>query len=81
MQPDIDKRHGGPWDRGKADSYYSRSPNPHYYNVNRDANKYHDFSQKIYEKVEMSDMSDSEISEYYAGYEYNEMTGDRKDWG
>ena len=62
MQPDIDKRHGGPWDRGKADSYYSRSPKPHYYNVNRDA-------EKIYEKVEMSDMSDNEISEYYAGYE------------
>lgn len=24
-------RHGGPYDRGGADSYYGRRPNPHYY--------------------------------------------------
>ena len=24
-------RHGGPWDRGSADSYYRRGANPHYY--------------------------------------------------
>ena len=26
-----DGRHGGPYDRGHADAYYSRPFNPHYY--------------------------------------------------
>ena len=26
-----DKRHGGPYDRGGADSYYRRGCRPHYY--------------------------------------------------
>ena len=74
MQHDKNREHGSPWDRGKADSYYGRKAMPHYYKVNRDA-------EKIYEKVEIKDMDEYEISEYYAGYDFNEMTGDRKDWG
>ena len=27
----YDKRHGGPYDRGGADSYYRRGYNPHYF--------------------------------------------------
>jgi len=27
----LDARHGGPYDRGSADSYYQRGYNPHYY--------------------------------------------------
>ena len=27
----YDARHGGPFDRGTADSYYSREFNPHYF--------------------------------------------------
>jgi len=27
----IDTRHGGPYDRGMADSYYRRGRTPHYY--------------------------------------------------
>jgi len=27
----YDHRHGGPFDRGAADSYYDRGHNPHYY--------------------------------------------------
>ena len=27
----YDKRHGGPFDRGGADSYYGRGRNPHYF--------------------------------------------------
>jgi len=27
----YDNRHGGPWDRGSADSYYKRGFNPHYF--------------------------------------------------
>ena len=26
----IDTRHGGPYDRGSADSYYRRPRNPHF---------------------------------------------------
>ena len=26
----VDKRHGGPYDRGSADSYYQRGEDPHY---------------------------------------------------
>ena len=28
---EIDTRHGGPYDRGSADSYYRRGRSPHYY--------------------------------------------------
>ena len=27
----IDKRHGGPYDRGSADAWYGRDFNPHYF--------------------------------------------------
>lgn len=27
----YDERHGGPFDRGSADSYYNRPVNPHYF--------------------------------------------------
>ena len=27
----MNKRHGGPYDRGSADSYYQRGPRPHYF--------------------------------------------------
>ena len=27
----YDERHGGPFDRGGADSWYRRAPNPHYW--------------------------------------------------
>ena len=27
----IDRRHGGPYDRGSADSYYRRPRRPHFY--------------------------------------------------
>ena len=27
----TDKRHGGPYDRGRADSYYRRGYQPHFY--------------------------------------------------
>lgn len=64
-------RHGGPFDRGSADSYYGRPPNPHYF-VDGTATS---------PKVESSAMSAAEIDAYYAGYEYNEFHGDKKDWG
>lgn len=67
----IDTRHGGPYDRGGADSYYHRGPCPHYY-VGATG-------QSL--RVEAKDMTPDEIVAYMAGYEDNELHGDKKDWG
>lgn len=63
-------RHGGPFDRGSADSYYNRGRRPHY------------FTGATYQstQIEEVDMSEKEIADYNAGYEYNEAFGDKKDW-
>ena len=66
----YDKVHGGPFDRGSADSYYGRPRDPHYwpegtYNGRR---------------REISEMSAEEVQAYLAGYEWNEKFGDRKVW-
>jgi hypothetical protein len=31
LKPEEKERHGGPFDRGSADSWYRRSPDPHYW--------------------------------------------------
>ena len=66
-----DDRHGGPYDRGGADSYYRRGMNPHY------------FVGATYQgtRVEQEDMTQEEIDDYVAGYKDNEDAGDFKDWG
>jgi hypothetical protein len=62
-------RHGGPFDRGSADSYYNRSPNPHY------------FEGATYYTDEIAiEPGTPEWDEYMAGYEYNEEFGNKKDW-
>lgn len=63
-------RHGGPYDRGMADSYYGRGYNPHYF-VGDSYNS---------TRLEMVDMSAKEIVAYTAGYNWNEKYGDRKEW-
>jgi hypothetical protein len=63
-------RHGGPFDRGSADSYYGRSQWPHY-DVGDTA---------MSTRIEEVDMSEKEIADYYAGYEHNEKCGDKKNW-
>lgn len=67
----YDRRHGGPFDRGSADSYYDRGYNPHYY-VGDTGNS---------ARVELDDMTAEQIVAYTAGYNYNERFGDKKDWG
>jgi hypothetical protein len=62
----YDERHGGPWDRGSADSHYGRGFNPHYYAGAT--------------RVELASMTAEEITAYSAGYEWNEQFGDRKIW-
>ncbi len=63
-------RHGGPFDRGSADSYYGRPEDPHYF-VGKTGDRL----------VTADEMTSKEMYEYNAGYRYNEMFGEKKDWG
>lgn len=67
---DYDKRHGGPYDRGSADSYYRRGYNPHY------------FVGATYQSecIPMEKMTPSEIAAYTRGYNDNERDGNFKEW-
>ena len=67
---EIDARHGGPYDRGMADSYYRRGYNPHYY-LGDTGNT---------PRVTLKDMTPDEIVAYTAGYNDNEDEGNYKDW-
>lgn len=71
MNKGYDKRHGGPWDRGSADSYYRRPRVPHYYVGGTGSSP----------KVDAKDMNPEEIKAYYAGYEANEVEGNFKYYG
>jgi hypothetical protein len=63
-------RHGGAFDRGRADSYYHRPARPHY------------FEGGTYESDAITaEPGTAEYEAYMAGYEYNEAHGDKKDWG
>lgn len=66
----YDMRHGGPWDRGSADSYYGRRYNPHYYVGDTGTSKL----------VELGDMTAEEIVAYTAGFNWNEENGDKKEY-
>jgi hypothetical protein len=70
IKPVYDQRHGGAWDRGSADSYYWRTASPHYYQGGTGMSK----------RVEQADMTAEEIAAYHAGYEHNELYGDKKDY-
>jgi hypothetical protein len=67
----CDERHGGPYDRGTADSYYQRDYNPHYF-VGDSYNS---------PRVEMAQMTADEIIAYTAGYKDNELANNFKDLG
>ena len=67
----CDERHGGPYDRGTADSYYGRGYNPHYF-VGDSYNS---------PRVEKASMTEFEIEEYSAGYKDNEEACNFKDHG
>lgn len=66
----YDERHGGPWDRGSADSYYRRAFRPHYFVG----------TTYMSEEITQDKMTPEEIEAYTAGFEYNEMYGDFKDY-
>lgn len=67
----YDQRHGGPFDRGAADSYYNRGFNPHFYLGDTYSSQ----------RIDLADMTAEQITAYSAGYRYNEQFGDKKDWG
>jgi hypothetical protein len=64
------KRHGGAFDRGSADSYYGRPRRPHLYLAATGS------SPELTEEL----MSDEDIEAYHTGYDYNERYGDKKSW-
>lgn len=70
-QTKYDERHGGPYDRGSADSYYWRDRRPHYFKGDSYAS----------EEVTEENMTPEEIEAYHAGYDDNEEMGGKKDWG
>jgi len=67
--PQFDrKRHGGLFDRGSADSYYSRPEDPHWY------------PEGSYNGTRIDQLNEHEIAEYMAGYEHNERYGGKKSY-
>ena len=62
-----DTSHGSPFDRGEADFYYWRGPQPHYRPRNSP-------------QVNESSMTPEQIQAYKDGYAYAEFFGDRKDY-
>jgi len=66
----YDQRHGGPFDRGAADSYYNRPFNPHFFAG----------ATMQSPRIPLDCMTADEITAYTAGYNYNEQFGDKKQW-
>lgn len=64
----YDNRHGGPFDRGSADSWYDRPSNPHY------------FVGGSYDTEAITELTDEERDAYLAGYAWNEEFGGKKSW-
>ena len=64
----YDTTHGSPFDRGSADSYYGRSRDPHKGGV----------GSRFGARSEL--LTTAEITDYYAGYEWNEQCGYTKDY-
>jgi hypothetical protein len=58
--------HGSPYDRGSADSWYRRPPQPHYY--------------KGFRRIEEDDMLKEEVEAYLMGYRENEEANLHKDY-
>jgi hypothetical protein len=65
----LNRQHGGCYDRGSADSYYRRPPNPHKYPMG------------TYNGDPVTELTADEVAAYMKGYMDNEQSGDFKDWG
>jgi hypothetical protein len=62
------QKHGNPFDRGSADSYYGRPQYPHKGGVGGGSGP----------RVES--LTPEEVAEYTAGYEWNEQFGTKKEY-
>lgn len=62
----IRENHGSLYGRGSADSFYHRGPGPHYGGTGQ------------HPRVDVADPAS--VAEYMAGYNDNELFGDKKDW-
>jgi hypothetical protein len=62
-----DENLGSPYNRGRADSYYQRKSNPHYY------------EESPYLSDKVTKLSKNEKEEYLLGFQENEKSGDRVD--
>ena len=62
------QKHGNPFDRGSADSYYGRGRMPHKGGVGGGSGQ------------RTTELTLDEQEAYHAGYDYNEATGDKKNW-
>lgn len=67
--PQFDRSYGSLYDRGRADSYYGRGKDPHWY------------PNGTYTEPEIKVTDPAEVAEYNAGYDENEREGNFKNWG
>jgi len=63
-------RHGGAYDRGRADSYYQRGSRPHYYEDRRAGSN----------EIKISNEESHAWKAYTQGYEDNDRYGEHKVW-
>lgn len=61
-------QHGSLFDRGSADSFYGRPRDPHW------------FPEGSYNGTKVVKLTEVEVEEYHAGYDYNEKYGDKKNY-
>ena len=66
----FETRHGSPYDRGSADSYYRRPYNPHFYVG----------ATMTSPRIPLECMTPDEIVAYTAGFNDNEESGKHKEW-
>ena len=66
----YDDVHGGPYDRGSADSYYRRQFDPHYYPLGSYRG----------ERICEDKMTNEQIMEYAEGYDDNDDAGNFKEY-
>ena len=66
----YDQRHGGPFDRGSADSWYHRPRSPHFYIGDTGSS----------ERINETQMTSQEVQAYLAGYQWNEQFGGKKSY-
>ena len=67
MTKQYDERHGGPYDRGRADFWYGRKGEAHYMDDTPG-------------RARITDLTPSESDAYHAGYDAAESDGGQKDW-